>query len=104
MNKKNFKIWKRGVEDAMRIVGEHIRCPLVEDKVRTEIEIQATVAEQQERKDGTVAEQIEKIFEKNDFGWQEPIIHGTATKKDIGWQSRFKKHFGNGPVNRRARK
>lgn len=31
-------------------------------------------------------------------------IKGSSTMKDIGWQTTFKKYFGNGPVNRRPRK
>jgi hypothetical protein len=70
MNKRNFKIWKKGVEDAMRIVGEHIRCPMVEDKVRTEIEIQATVAEQTDTKKLTIAEELYRL-----------LLHPVARKK-----------------------
>ena len=114
MNKRDFKIWKEGVEIAMFIVGQHIRCPMVEDKVRAEVEHQARKAAQEEISQRNIAEEFEKFFADvdmakaseakamNDFGWEEPV-KGASTKKDIGWQSKFKKHFGNGPVKRRAR-
>ena len=149
MNKRDFKIWKEGVEIAMFIVGQHIRCPMVEDKVREEIERQARIAEETEKKDLAIAEEFDKLFSnpelkpdkrnkvlgvksigaihpckkcgkpgavlyfpggymcengcESNFGWEEPA-KGVSTKKDNGWQSKFKKTFENGPVNRRPRK
>ena len=120
MNKAKYILWKKGVEDAMRIVGEHIRCPMVEEKVRNEIEIQRILAERQEKEDLNISAEFDKFFDEfiagvdtaksavkdvidnTDFGWEEPV---KRVEKGIkNWQSRFREHFKDGPVNRKPRK
>ncbi len=116
MNKSAYILWKKGVEDAMRIVGEHIRCPMVEEKVKAEIEIQRILMERQDREESAIEAEFEKFFagvdmaksavkdiiDNTDFGWEEPV---KKVEKGIkNWQSRFREHFKNGPINRKPRK
>ena len=100
MNKRDFKIWKEGVEIAMFIVGQHIRCPMVEDKVRAEIEHQALKSAAEEVQSRNIKEEFERFFadvdmvktvkdivNNNDFGWEEPV---KKVEKGIkNWQARF---------------
>jgi len=104
MNKNEFKLWAQGMKDAMAIYKQHIVCKMVEDKIKAEIETQSKAT-------GVVAEKENDTFSKAfdeffhmDFGWEEPPVKGKSVKTDLDWQSKFKKHFGNGPVKRTARK
>jgi len=116
MNKRDFTIWKEGMETAMAIMHINITCKQVEDNVAKEIERQAAIAEETDRKNNEIEAEFEKFFagvdmaksavkdiiDNTDFGWEEPV---KKVEKGIkNWQSRFREHFKDGPVNRKPRK